>query len=399
MNRSEEFTYKLCKHSFLSLWSFATPHKKDGKELCDVLVVLDPYLIIFSVKEIQFSDEALEPTASRRWRRKAVDESVKQIYNAQRWIAKGITAFANRDKPISIPDLKNLRIHRVAVALGSKGKVDIESRDFGRGFVHVYDEASLYLVLRELDTITDFVDYLRAVESLLSRDNRHIVLQGGHKDLMAMYLVNNRSFTEEFNLLIVGDDLWEGFEDRPEVKRRRKEDMTSYLWDSLIEKLSIHAREGTWEYASNPGEAELVLRTMAKENRFSRRFLSQQIDDILRTTPKGRRVRLLQSPSGTVYVILVSEKGRDRDERRAELGSRCFVARDMVPTSKTVVGIATENYDPTDPGFSFDVCYTYFGDWTPEQHKEAQEIRLKYGWFPEDRQRHVQVDEYPPEDK
>ncbi len=398
MNRSEKFTYELCKKSFLSLWSFATPHLQSGKELCDILVVSDPYVIIFSVKEIQFADDrALESVALKRWRRKAVDKSVKQIYNAQRWITKGIPAYTDQKKPISIPDLKNLKVHRVAVALGSKGKVGIESRDFGKGFVHVYEEESMYLLLRELDTITDFADYLTAVESLLLKgDEKTIVLQGGHEDLLALYLFNNRSFPEEFNALLVGDDLWDGFEDRPEVKRRRQEDKISYLWDALLETLAGHEKEGTWEYALDGRQAELALRTMAKENRFNRRVLAQQVDEILRTTPVGMsRGRLIQSSSGKVYVILLSPKGDNRDERRAELANRCFVARDLVPTSKTVIGIATETYNPADPGFSFDVCYFHSEDWTPEEHMKAQEIREKFGWFPQDRQRHVHVDEYP----
>src|SRR6266851_2127977 len=113
MNRSEKITYALCKESFLSLWSFATPHRKDGKEICDILVVFDPYAVIFSVKEIRFPEESVETVTSKRWRRRAVDESVRQIFKAQRWITRGIVAYTDQEKPIFLPDMKNLKIHRV----------------------------------------------------------------------------------------------------------------------------------------------------------------------------------------------------------------------------------------------------------------------------------------------
>jgi len=95
----------------------------------------------------------------------------------------------------------------------------LNHRDFGKGFVHVYGEESDTLYYEELDTITDFLDYLTAVESLLLKGGaKRIELQGGPEDLLALYLLNNRSFPQKFNVLQVGDDLWDGFEKRPDVK-------------------------------------------------------------------------------------------------------------------------------------------------------------------------------------
>ena len=52
MTPTEELISKLCKETFLSFWSFPMPFVKKGKELCDLLVVCDPDIIIFSVKDI-----------------------------------------------------------------------------------------------------------------------------------------------------------------------------------------------------------------------------------------------------------------------------------------------------------------------------------------------------------
>jgi len=53
MNRAEQFVFQVCKRSFLSLWSYANPLGKNFKELCDILVVCEPDIIIISVKEVR----------------------------------------------------------------------------------------------------------------------------------------------------------------------------------------------------------------------------------------------------------------------------------------------------------------------------------------------------------
>lgn len=55
---SEALVERLCHQSFLSLWSYANPRAGAGKELCDLLVVCEPDLVIFSVKEIGLATPA-----------------------------------------------------------------------------------------------------------------------------------------------------------------------------------------------------------------------------------------------------------------------------------------------------------------------------------------------------
>jgi len=169
-----------------------------------VLVVFNPYILVFSVKEIRFNEDIEESIASKRWERKAIDESVRQIYNAERWIKQNQSIRTCGKEPVSIPDLGKARIHRVGVALGYKGRIPLQSADFGKGFIHFHDEVSIHLLLQELDTITDFVNYLTTVESLHARGE--VAINGGEENLLAVYLYNNRSFPWQFNLLVVGED-------------------------------------------------------------------------------------------------------------------------------------------------------------------------------------------------
>lgn len=52
VNRAEQFVLSVCQRAFLSLWCHRNPKGKGGKELCDILVICDPRVIVISVKEV-----------------------------------------------------------------------------------------------------------------------------------------------------------------------------------------------------------------------------------------------------------------------------------------------------------------------------------------------------------
>jgi hypothetical protein len=94
MTRSEELVYRLCTKSFLSMWSYPNPRGKRGKELCDILVVCEPDIIVFSVKEVAFKDTG-DKVGWVRWRKKAIEESCGQISGAERWILANPTVITH----------------------------------------------------------------------------------------------------------------------------------------------------------------------------------------------------------------------------------------------------------------------------------------------------------------
>src|SRR5437016_151255 len=126
MTRSEELVHSLCTKSFFSLWSYARPRGKKGKELCDILVVCDPDVLIFSVKEVRAPDGAESETEWERWRRAAIDDSVRQLYGAQRWLSSADSVIQHDGRAgLPLPDQISRRVHRIAVALGSGGQFPI----------------------------------------------------------------------------------------------------------------------------------------------------------------------------------------------------------------------------------------------------------------------------------
>lgn len=248
MNDAEQFVAQLCRNTFLSLWSYPNPLGKGNKELCDLLVVCDPHVLIFSVKQISVPESGDSAVDRDRWQRRAVDDSVKQIYGAERSLATADRVAPNDDmEGLPLPSRGIRRTHRLAVAIGRGDKFPLSSGDFGKGYVHVLDEVSLPIVLTELDTITDFVDYLAAKQKLRKRGTSIIQAGGGEEDLLAWYLAHNRSFPERPGLSMFEPGMWAEFCREPEYLAKKNEDEVSYQWDQIIEKLNKDFRLGRLE--------------------------------------------------------------------------------------------------------------------------------------------------------
>lgn len=332
MTKSEELVYKLCTKSFLSLWSYPNPKGKKGKELCDILVVCEPDIIIFSVKEIEFKDTG-DKVGFERWHKKAIEESCNQIYGAERWINSNPNVITQTgEEGLAFPDISKRKIHRVAVALGSKGKVPMSFGDFGNGFVHIFDEVSLEVVMNELDTITDFVTYLTDKENFYGQGRQTCFI--GEENLLAFYLSQGRKFPDEATFLALYVDLWSGFRNDAQVQVKKKLDEISYVWDRLIELINKDFREDGLtsaipHSAIKLSTVELLVRTMARENRFSRRILGNSFIEFLELS-KQKKVKsrfAVGSMSEVLYLFLASDLNNGREYNLAELYGRCGFAR------------------------------------------------------------------------
>lgn len=395
MTPSEQLVGRLCTQTFLSPWSLANPRGKEaGKELCDVLVVCDPDVLVFSVKEIEYKETEDVSTGMKRWLSRAVDASTKQIHGAERLLQR-VERVTERNGTawLYLPPAKRRRTHRIAVALGSQGEIPISSGDPEKPFVHVYDEQALITVMAELDTITDFVDFLRHTEKFLDRTQ---VVVEGMENLLGLYLQNGRKYPFEADLLVVQGDIWHEVSSSAEFRRKKDADKESYLWDRLIEHIareedpSLTESHGVVDDENPP--AERVTRIMARENRFSRRMLSEAF----RHFHQGGtiRSRIVRSPSGVVYVFLATSHGYDRQRRRNELLGRMFIARGTIPDSTIVVGLATEEYDPS-RGFSLDTAAYLKPEWSEEDQTLMEKMQADTGAFVNPIWSSERMDEYP----
>jgi len=353
---SERRLVALGRAAMLSLWSYPNVYtdegrreRGDGKELCDLLIVFGDDVLLFSDKHCQFPEHTDVNVAWRRWYRRAIGKSVRQLAGAQSWLER----FPNRifldskcqhPLPVSLPPIQSRRVHLIAVARGSalhatkhwdawkKGSsaslvLDTqligaahETKPFNVGwplgrerFVHVLDDTSLELLMNELDTAPDFIDYLRKKESLLS-DVKTDFLVLGEEELLARYLVLPEGDTgkqdfpkfEEGSLVVIPEGAWQSLRRSLEYKARSEANEISYLWDELIEYQASHVIAGSSEIM--PGERppdatqELTLRVMASENRVARRALGAAL----------RVVRSVDIPNARFTRTVVSGKDKTR---------------------------------------------------------------------------------------
>ena len=200
--------------------------------------------------------------------------------------------------------------------------------DMGKGYVHVFDEFSLEAVMTELDTITDFIRYLQSKEALQKTNLRTIV--HGEENLLAVYLHHGRSFPSDGDMLIIQDDLWRAVTSKPEYLAKKDAEKESYLWDTLIEEFSNNFDKENELFKE--AELEPVVRLMAREDRLCRRILGKTFKEFHKAGSIGARI--VQSPSGVLYVFLMRPHGEAR-RYRVKSPACC----------KLVVGMRVESLD------------------------------------------------------
>ncbi len=377
MTRTEKLVYDLCNLTFLSLWSFANPLGKKDKELCDVLVICEPDIIIFSVKDIQIKDSGNLEVDFNRWIERAIKSSAKQIYGAERFLESSTQVKLNDGKTIiDIPKNNNTRIHRVAVAFGRGDRFPLQYGDFGNGFVHVLDERAVEIVLKELDTITDFVNYLDSKEKFIREGKFPFTYS--EEDMLAYFISNNFSFPEEADVVIFESDLYEGLSNDSKYQEILARLSISYVWDNLIEKLVDDFKNGLLINDVTRNELELTIRQMAREDRNKRKFLSEKFLEFVGYFEEPKAVsRLIKSNDDLIYVFLLGDFN-ERERRMRELQLRCFVARSKFNCTK-IIGLATEKYSKD--GYSMDFSYSHYPYFDDESIQKAKELSEELNYF------------------
>ncbi len=374
MTPSEKYVSLICEKSFLPFWSFSNPIGKKSKELCDVLVVCEPNIIIISVKDITVTEHFDELVQYERWVKKAVYDSTQQIYGAERFLETVDEVFSKdlRTK-ITLPTKTSRIIHRIAVAFGSKENFPLENGDFGKGFVHVFDEQSTLTVLEELDTITDFTNYLIAKEKFIK--NRRIQIPT-ESDFLGFYLQTNLEIGIPADYVVLQDNIWQDYLKTKEYKNYRLQIKDSYLWDQIV--LRIYNYHITPSIAEKKrGELEESLRKMNREPRINRIELVSFIKDAEKKKVNARILKPLEGEHHAYVFMPLTKKNWIGKEKELEL--RCMVSRAANPRAKIIIGIAI--------GFKhkefnhLDICYLNI----PKLDKELIEfctlIQNELGYF------------------
>jgi hypothetical protein len=451
--RSERYLSGLCRHSFLRLWSWPNIYRdqvggggSEGKEVCDLLVVFDNHVFIFSDKYCAFPNSGDVARDWPRWFKRAIWKSAKQIWGAERWIREHpdrlfLDPACSVPFPIQLPRVDQTTFHRIVVAhgsgptcrdlLGGSGSLiiapDIVGSDHfkrdapsfwpfsvgrlscDRGYVHVVDDFTLDIILGTIDTAPDLARYLERKEQFVLSGK--LGMAAGEEDLMAYYLqhtddegIHCFEFPESATRVFLNEGFWDGFCQHPDRLAQIEADRVSYAWDDLIDEFTKHVLEGTQYFKTQAtvADQEIALRLMAREPRTRRRMLAKSLLGILKradTEERSTRVVIPSLPADPHYLFLALSPPEDKpyDEyrvvRRNLLEAYCMVARLRFADARHVVGIATESMDSAMR--SEDLVYIDGTHWTTELATEAERLQREFGLLQEVRQFEANEPEYP----
>lgn len=479
--KSEEHLKNLCERSFLSLWSYPNPFRDqgkrkdssgDGKEICDLLVVFGNDILLFSDKFCEFPNTGDISIDWKRWYKKSIDEPASKILGAEAWIREHpdrifLDPACTQRLPLSFGQSDTLRFHRIVIALGAgercrkemggsgslalipdmstplrADKDRIPAKPFyvgslggSKGFIHVFDDITLDIVMRELDTIVDFVRYLREKEKFILAGN--LLYHCGEEELLALYMMSeidkgavlvNRQKGEiisanarrktktipvpnsdiadggefyfpalpERGRLTIDEGHWLELINCQKYKAHKRANLISYKWDDFIEMLGKFNLDDRMvkpdKFRLGNGiqsefiQHEMNLRLWASLSRSQRKHLCLVIRDLYATAvaneQRFRAVRFIDQPDIAYLFLLVPNDGAKtyeeyREIRRTLLQSYCMVFKWKIAHLRHIVGIATEC--PGMRGASEELMRIDANHWMPEYDNIAANLHEELG--------------------
>jgi hypothetical protein len=429
---TEQLLADLCEKSFLKLWSYPNPIKEDHDELCDLLAVFENQVFIFFDRESrQFGNSDKDPMVNWcRWKKKVIDDQIRTAHGAERYIKSGRPVFLDNNLEVPFPiniQPNEMIIHKIIIAHGAKEACKEFSNDNVYGSlgisygniktqrplllpfmihidrenpVHVFDSFNLPIIFGELDTFFDFSSYLEAkIDAIKSLDG---LAYCGEEDLLGHYYLNfdeskKKHFIglpkENYNCLMIGEGEWKDFKELEIYKNKKLADEVSYLWDDIIQKTCQNELNGTLLGSSILLHGKSAIHEMAKDPRFMRRALSEQMIKAIRNFPEStqRIMRNLSfmpsyySEKGYVFLQLKVDGITDyeneyRPRRQALLEIACGAAKNKFDHLKMVIGIAIDA-----PKYSNKEAEDFIlmdcSDWPDNLKEHYEQANMGFGFF------------------
>lgn len=415
MTETEKILSRYSEKSFLKLWTYTSPYTnryKTKKEICDVLVVFGNHIIIFSDKAIKYTESDI---AWERWFNKAISASAEQIYGAETTLKEYQSNIFSDTKctkklPVDLPSKEDMIIHRVITVpqakeglkfkdlIGGSGTFIVNPTLKGeeehlklpfnvgqinpdKGYIHILNETSLEILMNELDTLTDFIDYLQSKEKLILSNK--LFAAYGEEEILVTYLDNEHSLEFSEENILIQEGIWSKHKISERYFLKKKENEVSYFWDSIIEHFTKEMLNNNLvgQSEENPLEIEIALRFMASESRLQRRILSKSFIDRLKIYKDGlfvRRYQKTEEDDTKAYVFLVFNKPNDilYDEyiklREYMLYEYMMAVKSKEKYLKNIIGLARESFDISNSTYS--LLYLNCSDWSKEQQSEAEEL-------------------------
>ncbi len=382
---AEKIIHNLAKKTFLVDWCFTNPMLDSNKELCDLLVVFDKIVIIFQIKDLKLNDDGF-------YKKSEVDKNLRQLSGAKRQMFKVKSKIrllnSRRNEEVFDPNLIE-EVFLVSVLLG-KGESHYSALEkIKNHYVHVFTKKFTEIVMNELDTISDFCDYLREKESFFIEKEKSIVVSGGEEEILAIYLKEGKSFGQYKNAdnIYLDGTLWKNLIKEPKFLKKKRADEISYGWDSIINRV----------HTTGSSEYEAVARELARSNRFERRYLSKVFMEAHTRAHKDNEAdlfRRIMFTDGITYCFLFADDfDNQRTKRQTMLASICYLARGKYPENQKVIGIATEKIFREQCSYDFVLLDKPI--WSDEDQKKVELLQKETGMFVNPIIGETHEDEYP----
>ncbi len=343
---TEQLLAVLGELAFLNLWSFPNLCYADGKEICDLLIIYEDTVIMFSDKSSSLQANENEALAWTRWHRYCIKEGFSSLHRAEKYLknpTNKIYLDAKCEKLFPGKVNPNSKFIKIVTTAGYKyplhldssmsyqddskiGSVGLKNRD---GYVHIIDHFSLNKVLKLFGTIEDFKKYISIKENLYRKDKYSAFSEFD----FAAYIYHSYWLSGESDGLSVGDL------DAPDVEMLVVDGWFEFLLENADFDPKQHEKSSRWDYiirsigkqilndnmdevlTLNKSYSEQVkaLERMAKENRGARVILSDQVNtffkdkELSNLSPNSYKACILSSPSSenTIYVFFVFGRVKD----------------------------------------------------------------------------------------
>jgi hypothetical protein len=365
--QAEGAIFAIAQETFFTDWCYTNPKLPDGKELCDLLVVFDNVVVIWQIKDLKLHEGDLYNPNDKQ-------KNLRQLGGARRLlfdIRRPVKLVNPRRGTEEFDPTLIKEVYLISVLMGTgESKYSITERS-GDTFAHIFPSAFVETLLYELDTIVDFVSYLRETEKLYEQ-SIDLIIQGGEEELLAYYILNGRSLKALYGKSLVHFEYgsWDLVQTNKEYVTKKDLDNISYFWDDLINRA----------HTANEPEYEVVARELARTSRFERRILSKSFYEAkvhaheIDHTNFARRI--VDFNKRTYCFLFCPDK--TVLQRRDLLTDLCFIARGEL-SNFTIVGIATENV--MQPRASYDMAVLWLPTWTDKDAMDANLLKQKTGFL------------------
>lgn len=418
----EEYVNGLAYNSFIKFWCFPNPKDENGdkKEICDLLILFDDICIIISVKNYSFKGD------HKRYFKRTIDKAIKQIYGAERKLFNSSyqIAFVHPERGSYNFNPENYKkIFRLIINLG-EGELFyiIGSDEVNKEFIHIFNKEAFDTIFLELDTISDFVEYIEKREKLFKRkdvmalsgpdedytpeanleflnfstrrdikNKKSITITGSEKDLLAHYFHFKRDFSssiksdEYTGMWLDLEGQWEEYIESKKVKAKKNEDEQSYFIDELVKREIINLTDG-----------DKIAKILLSFNRFERRVISKTFINFYEKYTNSANNKYFMAKRytevknwGIVCFIYSSSVQDDIAEYAMDLAVDGFSLRTQ-HKMKNIICIATR---ANMTQFKFSV--TEIEPFNKEKIKQVEEDCKHLNWFQDLKKIEFNEKEYP----